>query len=920
MRAPLPVRLRPFGHSEFVDRSNERAALTRALSAVDTGERRAAFVIGEAGIGKTRLVSELAVSAHESGTLVLAGRCDEALGLSYQPFAEALEHLVVHAPDGLLDEHIRSYGDTVARIVPALARHARTIPRPAQTTGSDIDQYVMFAAIEELLASAAEESPVLLVLEDMHWADTPTILLLRRLVTSPRSDPLFVLSTSRLTDLSDDHPLRSLLTDLHREPSIERVDLTGLADDDVAQLVGAMLEEPLDAGGRRFAATLHESTSGNPFFVTELVRNFAEAHPAPLKSVEWDLETTIERSGGLPSSINETLLRRVERLGPGGQQCLSAAAVIGDEFDLELLLAVAETESIPEHVDDAVRAGLLLETTPEGPHFRFVHALVRRCLYGELGPSRRAELHRNVALALERRVAAGAVSAAELARHWLVAAGTAESEKPLRYSVLAGDEALAKLAPDEARRWFGVALERLADQREPSDSERCELLIKRGEAERQAGEPAFRETLLEAAALAERAGRDDALIRAALANTRGLQSATGMVDQERVDTLLKALQIVGDADSPERARLLALLGAELTFHDRSRSVEVSGGAVAVARQVADPATLSFVMRLRFVTIWSPDTHSERMANTAEAFEASERLDDPLTTFHACYWRGQVLIEDGDARAARGWVARARELADRLRQPTTQWLATGAEANLAIIDGRLAEAEQLVATAFEVGQPSEPDAFACYSAQLTSLRFEKGELEPLIPILEQVVEQNPGIPGFRSTLALALIEAERIDRALEVLEIDASSGFRDLAYDATWLAVACIYARVATRVGDREAAAALRGLLEPWCGLIAYPGWGVWGSVDHFVGELAVALGDVDAAERLLTAARACNEYNEAPVWAARTRVATARLLMARGEEASAHDELAQALESALALGAGGVAKEAQALLGGEVRR
>ena len=913
-RAPLPSRLRPYGPPIFVDRRDEREALARTLRETMVSGRRAVFVTGEPGIGKTRLVSEVAVEAHAAGVLVLAGRCDEGLGLSYQPFVEALGHLVEHCPGDLLDEHLRDYGDAVARLVPALARRAGGSFPGTEAQHTDSDRYLMYAAIEDLLLSVAHDSSLLLVLEDLHWADLPTLVLLRFLVTSPRSAPFCVLCTSRLEELGDDHALLALLADLHREPTVSRVELHGLGDQDVRALVGAVAEIPPHADAARLTAEVRSGTGGNPFFITELMKNLAEFDELTASHDQWSPAGRVDWVGRLPRSINETILRRVHRLGSEVEHVLGSAAVAGDEFDLDLVAAIAHGEAVADSLDRAARAGLLIEVNPEGPRFRFAHALVRRCLYTELGLARRAELHGAVAVALEPRLDSGRVSAAEVAAHWLVAAGASESDKPLRFAVLAGDQAVAKLAPDEARRWYEIALERLGAQGDASSDERCELLIKRGAAERQAGHPGFRETLLEAAAIARAADNPDALVRAALANTRGLQSATGTVDLERVATLEVALLAVGTADSPARARLLALQAAELTFHDRVQCVELSDQAVTIARRLGDPAALSMVLTLRFVTIWTPEMLAERLANTKEALAACDQLDDPLASFHACHWRGVACLEAAEVNEARRWVKRERELADRIRQPTSLWLTAGAEANLAIVDGRLPDAERIAAHAFEIGQRGEPDAFACYAAQLAAILFEKGELGPLVSVLEQTVEQNPGIPGFRSTLALSLCEADRRSEAREVLEIDAASNFRDLAHDATWLAVACIFAEVATRVPDARSAAVLRRLLEPCGGMIAVPGWGPWGPVDRYLGMLARIAGDLDGASHHIRRAEETASRVNAPLWLARTRLELARVHALLDDLDAAHDLLIEVTTVADRHDAHGLVREASSEL------
>ncbi len=868
-RAPMPMRLRPSGPSLFAGRRHEREALIRALREVTDRTPRAAFVTGEAGIGKTRLVSEFAQKAHEQGALVLAGRCDDGLSLPYQPFVEALEHAIEHAPGGLLERHIAIYGPSIARLVPELSRHA------AEETliggeASESERYVLFRAIEGLLAALCETGPVMVVLEDLHWADQPTLTLLRRLLTAPRSWALMLLCTGRVKGLSEEHPLRELLADAHREPHMLRLDLLGLSNADVLEMLQGMGDKGPVIADLKLAETLEANTNGNPFFISELVRSLAESGALATEGGLMQLRDDVELTAYLPASISETLAQRLRRLNEDVRRYLDAAAVVGEEFEVDLVSEVAGVRSATDTLATAIDHGLVAEIPGRPNRLRFAHSLMQRYLYRELGQVRQSQLHRRVALALERRGHPDD-TAAELATHWIQAVDP-ELETALEYSILAGDEALTMLAPDEARRWYENALHLLARGSPARDADRCDLLIKRGEAEHQAGDRRFRETLLEAAELAQRIGDDGALVKAALANTRGMQSETGVVDEPRIATLDRALDIVGTRDSPERARLLAMQAAELMYsREWERRVRLSDEALQIARRLQDPDALSTVLNMRFVTLLSPESLAERRDNTVEAIGVAERLADPLIRFYAYHWRAYVCIEDGDILAARAWAAREREIAERFRQPTTVWLTRADEANLAIIAGDLDLADDRARAAFEVGRLSEPDALACYAAQQTSIAFERGTLGEFVQLLEQAVRDNPGVPGFRASLALALTEVSRHEQARELLEQALASRFRDLPYDVTWLAVVCIYARVASQLAHQSAAELLYRMLEPWSGQIAFPAFGVWWPVDLHLCSLASVTGNTALAERHLLEASRTAIRAGAPRWEAIAR-------------------------------------------------
>ena len=755
------------------------------------------------------------------------------------------------------------------------------------------------------------------VLEDLHWADAPTIVLLRYMLTSPRRVRLAAVGTFRATELDGQHPLKQLLADLHREAQVSRLDLAGLSLDEVRNLASGLAGYELDSTGRGLADQLHEGTNGNPFFIIELLRSLTERGTISQVSGRWQLAKADDAWRRLPASIAETLDRRVARLGGEARDHLIAASAIGHEFDADLLANAAEIDrtKLAEVIRRAVNAGLVISGGERGIRVRFAHALIDHWLYEQLDPPRRLWLHHRIALELERRAATADAGVAVLAHHWQLGAGPSEIDKPLRYAVLAGDDAIARLAPDEARRWYERALALEARRPDRSDPERTELLIKRGEAEQQAGIPAFRETLLEAARLARSIGDSDRLVRAALANTRGIHSSTGVVDDERIETLGAALSALGPRASAERAQLLATQAAELTFSGEwARRVALSDEALALARRLDDPATLATVLNRRFMTIWAPETHDERLANTAESISAADQTGDPIALFYAYHRRFDASIEAADPVEARRCAIAEHEVAYRIRQPTLLWATTCHEADLAMIDGQLDDAERLALEAFGIGQASEPDAAACLAAQLSAIRFEQGRIGELVNLIEQAVDANPGIPGFRSVLGLALCELDRIEEARRAMAPSLQAGFADLAYDMTWLRVACGWAEVAARVGDRRAARILLTRLEPWATMISYPGLGVGASVSHYLAELALIEGDIDLADRHHSQAARVHDQLGGAIWIARSQYQAGRLLRERGSQPAAHESFTRALEAAERLGMTSLARNASEML------
>ena len=337
----LPERLRELPATAYVGRVAERERMAELWGQTREGSLRLALIGGEAGVGKTRLSTHLALHAHGEGATVLYGRCDEDLGVPYQPWVRAVGYLVKEAPQTILNDHVERFGGDLARLVPALRDRVPELPSPRESD-PETERYLLYAAIAGLLEGAAEQEPLLLILDDVHWADAPTLSLLRHVVTARASMRVMVVGTYRDSDLSRDHPLTALLADLHREQGVERIRLTGLEAEDVLAFMEAMAGQELDEDGRALAQEITRETAGNPFFAGELLRHLAESGAIVQEDGgRWHLVGDVAELG-LPQSVREVIGRRVERLGPDARTALSAAAVIGRDFDLDLLLAVVE--------------------------------------------------------------------------------------------------------------------------------------------------------------------------------------------------------------------------------------------------------------------------------------------------------------------------------------------------------------------------------------------------------------------------------------------------------------------------------------------------------------------------------------------------------------------------------------------------
>jgi len=893
----------------FVGRARELSHLRVRWKEAADGRRSLVLLGGEPGVGKTRLAAGLAKELHADGALVLGGRCEEDMGVPYQPFVEALRHYVNHAA------HPRRLGrhtGELVRVVPEIAELVPNLPEPLQSD-PETERYRLFEAIAGWLADVSVEAPVLLVLDDLQWAAKPTLLLLRHILLSPETMQMLVVATYRDTELHRGNPFAEFLADLPRFDGAERVAVPGIDAVDVAAYLEAAAGHDLDAAGEALADEVWRETQGNCFFVTEVLRHLVESGAIEERDGRW---STTARTVPIPEGVRDVVARRLARLGDPAGRVLAYASVAGLEFDPAIVRAAGgfTDDELLAGLDSAIAARLVVEVPGPVPRNRFAHALVRDTLYDALSAARRQSTHRRLAEAVE--VIQGDHLddfLPALTHHW-VQVGT-EPEKALSYATRAGDRALAQLAFDEAAGFFAQALTLV----EAEDPRQVDLLISLGDAQRRAGDAAHRDTLLAAAKLAQAQGDADRLARAALANSRlGYPSSAGSVDPGRVEVLEAALAAIGPTATSVRSRLLATLGIELVYTpDRARRVRISDEAVALARQLGDPAVLAHVLLARFWTIVSSSTLQERLANTAELLELSDRIADPVIEILARWQRTRVMMETGDLRSAAVELERTESLSRELGQPTLQWMAMTYRVGHLLLSGQLGAADRLIAEEYALGSSTgQPDVTAFFVTQQFLLRYEQGRLSELEALVAGLLPRFPAVPGLASYVALFHTELGRLAEAREVIGPLAASGF-DLPVDAPQLGCLTLAAEVVRALDDCELAVALYDNLLPYATMFSVTGGATTGCTAYYVGLLATMLGRFCEAEELFNFAAAAHERIGAPTHLGRTRIEWARLRLTRrgsGDVEEAKHLLDQALTDAIALGLVNVERRARAIM------
>ncbi len=908
-QVPLALPLQPPDGIPFVGRADELGRLWRSWHLVQEGRAQVVLVNGEPGMGKTRLAAEFAVRVHDEGATVLVGRCDREALRSYQPFAEALgSYLRWWSASGppATASHLPA---ELAWLVPELAPR---LPAPPTSLLDDpeTDRVRLFEAVVSVLGELGRESPVLLVLDDLHWADHSTVLLLRHLLRRSDAAPLMVLGTSRSGDEGRD--LSDAIADFGREERVRRVSLGGLGETEVGALLRASVPRGVLTGTPGEVQDLRDVTGGNPFFIKHVVHQLAEQDPGP---------APVALRAVAPEGVRDLVAQRLAGLSSQAAALLPLAAVIGQEFDLGLLARTSdhsEDEAL-DLLEEAAAAFLVEEHQEVVDRFLFSHALVRNVIYRTLSASRRARLHRHVGELLEASAPPGGPAVRELAHHFLEAAPTGGTDKAVRYAMAAADSAMASLAFEDAAELCSRALDLLARQSSPDGdlppAIEIDLIMCRGLAERRAGRSTGRTALLHAFDLAMGIGDLSRAAAAVLALNRGFFARIGRPDRALVKALEQVIAAQPPGDSPVQADLLATLASELVWApDGERRFALSDQALAMARRIGDRGALARALLLRNMTISAPDTLDERAAECAELLELAEDLEDPVLRFHAAFQRSGTAVEAGDIDGADAMVDVASRLAEHLRQPDLLWQAGFMETSQLIMAGALEDAEQRALDTFERGRcaQQEGEAMIFFTEQMLEIRRWQGRL----PEMVESIRGLAGVDGmdFGYSLVRYLFDAGEEDAALaryrEVVERVRLPVRRDLLAATTLVNLAYL----AAKVGDAERIDGIRDLLTPFADVFASTT--VAKPVGaHFLGMLAAASGDVPGAEALFRSAVAAHDRARAPLFLAETRLEWATLLARVGGRRADVDHLVDAARRVAEVhGAGLLQRRTAALL------
>jgi hypothetical protein len=882
----------------FVGRTRELGELRAVLDEAIAGHGRLVLVAGEPGIGKTRLAEELSIHASEEGALVLWGRCWEGGGApAYWPWVQIIRGYARRRPRRRLAAELGAAGSFLAHLVPELRERLSDVSPAPLPTESEEARFALFDAVTEFLTSASLAAPLMLVLDDLHAGDTPSLLLLQFLARELSSTRVLVVGTYRdvgttpATDVAA--PLRELL------PAAQHIALRGLDVDDTAHLL-AQTTGPPQADNA--AASIHAATGGNPLFLLQVVQLLADEVSLPLAGPH-------AARVPLPPGVREVIAARVATLPRSTVDTLRIAAVVGDELFVPLLqeLSDRDVESLLADLAAAVDARLLVELADSPGRFRFVHALIRDALYEAIDSSSRPGLHRDVGRAIERLYEAEpGPQLAALAHHFCRAAPTGDAERGVHYAVRAAERAAALLAYEDAALHYELALKTLELADGPQSARRCDILLGLAAAEQRAGHAERARAVFAQAADASRELDDAQRLARAAVGFGAAEATAGEVDEQGVELLEEALERLPAEDSPLRARVLARLARALYFgDDYERRAELCRQAVDIARNCNDPATLLEALCAQHVVAWDPDNLRDRLSSANEIVDLAQRLKDREAAAQGYLWRRRHLLELGDVLAADHDAHAFERLASELRQPRYVWQATCLEAGRALLAGHFEDGERLARRALEIGGTGRGrTAEATFLLQMRIVCSEQGRLEEVAPQIERLAERHA---AWRFDPLYHLTKMGRRAEVQALFERLAARDFRDLPrhmfwlWDLAYLAEACVYLR------DRRRAALLYELLLPYrdrCLVMGQSG-GSEGALSSYLGQLAATLERwQDAAAHFERALEIHTRMGARPLLAhTQHEYATAQLEQGRPEDRErANRMLAEAQATAEALG------------------
>lgn len=853
-RAPLPSQLVRVLTGQIVGRTDELGSGMQSIAQLNSGAPQVTFISGEPGIGKTRLAAELAQRCDHDEAVILYGRSDEDAAVPLGAWAEVLTDLITANRDLTDGLDIESLDLDLSAHIPELRPDGLT---PSSQHDPEVRRASMFRTVVRLLDGVAAAGPVVIVLDDLQWAEDSTVQLVRHVARSVRG-PVWLIGLYRDTDVDAHDLLTDVVATLRTEPHVAVHHLDGLDDAATIELVNALLSDVGPTNVSDFARTVRSETSGNPFFMSEIIRNLIESRPDDTGGVS---QLSLDQAP-LPDSVRQVIRQRVARLGEEAAQTLSTASLLGRRFELRDLADVLEVDEgrVLADLEAALDAALVSEAPGRADLFSFEHDLVHHSLYADISESRRRRLHARAGLALtERMTRSGRTErAGEIAGHFVNARDPALAVETITALRSAAEEAARRHVPDEAAALLAQALGLLNTDGfgdEVVDAEqlvgmRIDLLVERGTQLRNAGRPEYRKVLLLAGQAAEEANDTDAMAAAALANTRGLQTNVWEVDRERIRQLENAVSAIGMERTARRANLLASLASEKWQDEhRAESAVHRADSIALARQVGDPETLANVLaragRARN-TITPPD-ELRRLSVEMQQLALIGNEFDPYLMINLLRTIQNQSLRDADPELLASTTASIRAYAETRPLAACQRAVALTDVLLAGLRGDGAEHLRLADIAFALSiEMGDPETTIAYEGHLFYGLHLLGRESEVVDQIIDVAKSRPNQDTYQAVLANVLHFVGRNDEATDIVATALVNGF-GLGIDDYAVQSLQLWADAAAGVRHLDACREILDLLQPHTGRLAGHVVNVCQPVDLSLGRLHQVLGQHDAA-------------------------------------------------------------------------
>jgi DNA-binding SARP family transcriptional activator len=872
----------------FVGRDAELATLREAWSSATSGSRRLVVVTGEAGAGKTRLVSRFVQEAHQQGAIVMWGRATIEAIVPFEPVVEGLRNILrTVSPEA--QKRVVEGRDALSLLIPDLADLVPGVEVVRPEIGTE--RFVLFETVADLLESESAVWPLIFVLDDLQFCDQLSLRMLDHLLRHERTGRVLLLGTVRTVPHHPNQELDTFLSALHRDGLVDRVSLEGLGPDDVA----ALLESGGWSAGGATPRAVHRATGGNPFFVTELAQQGAAPDGTEL-----------------PDSVREVLGARLDRLDEQTSRLVSLAAVGGPVVPISVLARAGHFsgEEVLDGIDTAIAEGVLTEEGPTGS-VTFPHGLVQQAVLDRLSRSRRSALHLSIADGLAE---SGDSSKAELAHHLVNAGPLAPRDVVVQACVDAGHHALSILAYEEADRWAQRAIE--AGGNQAPDALRCTALLLRSDSQRALGNRVDAKAAASEAADVARGSGDPLLLARAAEGLALARAAVGFdygTEDAELDALLEeALRALPADATSHRARLIGASVSKVAARGDVTAVDrLSHLVMRLPDSEQHPVLVATAHLVRRMASWRLDLLDERVESDRAALAAAEQARNHALALNALLYGITDLTEAGQIMEADEWFRRFRSRAAEVRQPVYDAFVLFIEGTIALLRGEYETSARFSDEALEIGRKSHGNnAEQAWAGHAFVRAWDQGRLAGLVDVVANM-EGPQNQPIWQIGHAAALVAAGRPDEARPALE-EFVTDTVELDDNSLWLTAAAMLAEVARALDDKERAAVLHRCMEPYKDRIVLSGLGrvCLGPVARFAGISAHTAGDLEAAEPLLWTAHRNSRMMLSKPFLARTQWDRSLLLadLGREDDAKAARQEAEELASSIGMALGGLAR------------